>query len=390
MPFSDGQSKPRNTPNTRKEWILRIMTFPRVSRIWRFKMPFVRMLEQSKYWALALSALAALNSSRADLMFNIVPETGTPQYVVDAFNLAAARWSAVLANPITVNIDLGWSSLGSGVLGQTTPTFVQQNYAAVTAALNASASSADDQSAYAHLQSGSTYSRLINHTTDNPNGANSGTPYVNSLTPVTITRANARALGLVGASSSSDARIQFNSNAAFDFNPADGTTSSQFDFVTVAAHELGHALGFVSVVNQIEQQGGAAGQLPSSILDLFRFSAESVAAGQGFGDATADGRDKYFSVDGGISAAGPFANGAIYGSGYQADHWREWSFTGLMDAQSFLGLQRRIGPHDLQGFDVLGYTIPEPGTGALLILGMLLRWHRMTKLKGESSPLGRR
>jgi hypothetical protein len=330
------------------------------------------MIKHSKLWAIALGVLAALSSSRANLTFNIMPESGTPQYVVDSFNLAAARWSDVLVNPITVNIDLGWQQLPSGVLGLTDPVFVQQDYATVTAALNASAASADDRSAYAHLQPGAAYSRLINHTTDNPNGANSGTPYVNSLTPVLMTQANGRALGLVGAGSAADARIQFNANAAFDFNPADGTTSGQFDFVTVAAHELGHTLGFVSVVNQMEQQGGAAGQLPSSILDLFRFSAASQAAGAGFSDVTADTRDKYFSVDGGAASVAPFASGAVYGTGSQADHWREFSFTGLMDPQSFPGLQRRIGPTDLRAFDVLGYRIPEPGTGTLLVAGAFL------------------
>ena len=334
------------------------------------------MTRPSAYWATALGIFAVTMPGWANLTFNIIPEAGTPQYVVDGFNAAAARWSSVLANPITVNIDLGWLPLASGVLGQTAPTFVQQDYSAVTAALNASATSADDHSAYAHLQSGPTYSRLINHTTDNPNGANSATYYVSSLTPVLITSANARALGLAGASSSPDATIRFNANAAFDFNPADGTNPSQFDFVTVAAHELGHALGFISVVNQLEQQGGAAGQLPSSILDLFRFSAASIAAGPGFGDVTADGRNKYFSVDGGANAVAPFATGAIYGTGYQADHWQEFSFTGLMDAQSFPGLQRRIGPTDLRAFDVLGYTVPEPGTAALLGLATLLTFRR--------------
>src|SRR5207247_454253 len=118
-----------------------------------------------------------------------------PQYVIDAFSLATARWSAVLGDDITVNINFGYQSLPAGSLGQTANSYVHQDYSSVFGALNASATSADDFSAYSHLQSGPTYSRLINHTSDNPNGPNSATPYVNSLTPVFLTRANAKALG---------------------------------------------------------------------------------------------------------------------------------------------------------------------------------------------------
>jgi hypothetical protein len=333
--------------------------------------------------AATAAVLVVTNAAQAAVQFAITPDPGTPQYVIDSFAAAAARWSAVLANNITVNISLGWQSMPAGVLGQTTPGMVQQDYSTVVAALNASASSAADTSAYSYLQPGPSYSRLINHTTDNPNGANSATPYLSSLTPVVLTRANARALGLLGASATADASIRFNANAAFDFNPADGTSSGQFDFVTVATHELGHALGFVSTVNQIEQQGGTADQLPSAVLDLFRYSAGSVAAGRGIGDVTADARDKYFSTDGGVTGAAPFASGAIYGTGYQADHWREFSFTGLMDAQSFAGLQRRIGPTDLLAFDVMGYQVPEPGSGGLLALGSLLCFLR-TRLESRA------
>ncbi len=315
------------------------------------------------------SAALAASPSRGNITFDVTPDAGTPQYVIDAFGLAAARWSAVIGNSITVNLQLGWQSLPAGQLGSTSYSLVQENYASVVSALNASARSADDRSAYAQLQPGTTYSRLINHTTDNPNGSGSAGPYVNSLSPVSLTRANARALGLF-AGGGADAVIQFNSGVAFDFNPADGTTANQYDFVSIAAHEIGHALGFVSVVNQIEQQSGLASQLPSTILDLFRFSAESLAAGRGFIDSTADTRNKFFSVDGGATTVAQFATGAVYGTGSQADHWREWTWTGLMDPASFPGYPRQFSPADLRAFDVLGYNVPEPGPGVLLVVGI--------------------
>jgi hypothetical protein len=159
----------------------------------------------------------------------------------------------------------------------------------------------------------------------------------------------------------------------FDFNPADGTTPGQYDFVTVAAHEIGHVLGFVSVVDQIEQSGGTipGSQLPANILDLFRFSSSSLAVGPGVIDTTADPQTKFFSVDGGATSVAGFATGVLYGSGYQAGHWREFTFKGLMDPQTFAGLQRAISSTDLMAFDVMGYRIvPEPGTLALFALGL--------------------
>ena len=327
---------------------------------------------------LAGGGFLAGRQARAGLLFNFLPDPGTPQYVVDGFTLAANRWSAVLANDITVNIAIGYLPLGSGILGDTGIEQVQQPYASVVAALNLSSTSAEDASAYSYLQNGPTYSRLVNHTSDNPNGPNSATPYVNSLSPVTMTRANAKTLNLLPASSEIDAAIHFNSALPFDFDPSNGVMAGQYDFTTMAAHEIGHALGFISGVDDIERAAGAnpASQLPSSILDLFRFSAESLTAGTGFIDTTADGRNKYFSVAGGTTALTPFASGALYGTGSQASHWKEFLFAGyLMDPQLFPGIQRQISNTDLRAFDVIGYTrtdVPEPGSGALLALGLLL------------------
>src|SRR5438445_586190 len=84
---------------------------------------------------------------------------------------------------------------------------------------------------------------------------------------------DAFSLALLAPTYHPDATMHFNSNAPFDFNPADGTTSGQFDFVTIAAHEIGHVLGFESIINTLELSPIPADQLPSSVLDLFRFSA---------------------------------------------------------------------------------------------------------------------
>jgi len=325
--------------------------------------------------AVAVVSTGCLGSSWA-LEWTWNPEPGTPQQVVDGFQAAADLWSQVLFDDVTVNVNVGWQPLPVGVLGQTLGEFITVDYASVAAALQATATSALDASAYATLQTGTDYSRLVNHTLDNPNGANSPTPYTQSLTPVWVARANAKVLDLLGASAAPDATIRFSSNVLFDFDPADGVSSGHYDFRTVAAHELGHILGFVTAVDQIAGAGGTltGEQLPSSVLDLFRFSADSVALGAGVPDTTLDGRAKYFSADGGLSSYAGFATGV---SGYQAGHWQEFTFRGLMDPTLFQGFARSISMSDIAAMDVIGYrSVPEPSAGVLCILGLLTLWAR--------------
>ena len=98
--------------------------------------------------------------------------------------------------------------------------------------------------------------------------------------------------------------VTFSSTFAFDFNPTDGITANTFDFLGVAIHEIGHALGFVSGVDFFDYYGypngpgrGALGYDLNdtsifSALDMFRYSAPGTLDFR-------TGGTKYFSVDGG-------------------------------------------------------------------------------------------
>lgn len=245
--------------------------------------------------AVALTLFLIAPGARA-ITFNLIPEAGTPQHAIDGFTAAANRWSAVFADDITVNVQIGFASLGGAIIGQAGSDFREYSYADTRTALETRRVSAADFSSYAALQPGASYSRLINHTSNNPNGPNSATPYVDTMNRVGLTTANAKALGLLGATSTLDAIIRFNSDFGFDFNPSDGITFGQFDFVGAATHELGHSLGFVSGVDDVDQLGGAlaGGDFSSNLIDLFRYSTASLAAGTGFTDYTADNRAKFF------------------------------------------------------------------------------------------------
>lgn len=329
--------------------------------------------------ALGLALAFVPRNTPANVIFNLMPEAGTPQFAIDGFSAAANRWSAVLADDITINVQIGFASLGQFIIGQAGSDFIERPYADTSSALSAHRVSSDDYSSVAALQPGLTYNRLINRTSDNPNGANSPTPYVDSMNRVGMTTANAKALGFLGNTSTLDALIRFNSDFGFDFNPTDGITSGQFDFVGAATHELGHALGFVSGVDDIDTSGGVApgSVFSSNLLDLFRYSTASIAAGIGFSDYTADNRAKYFSTDGGNTQLALYSNGVVNGDGNQASHWKDFLGIGIMDPTAFPGELMTVTGTDLRAFDVLGYTlVPEPSGIAIMLIGGLLASRR--------------
>ena len=333
------------------------------------------MICKRLFIALGAAAVLAASPMRA-VTFNLIPDANTPQFAIDGFNAAAGLWSAMLADNITVNIEIGFTSLGANIIGETGSGFVETTYAQVAQALAAHRTSADDYSSYAALPAGSSYNRLINHTSDNPNGPNSGTPYVDTMDRVALTTANAKSLGLLGPDSSLDAVIRFSSDFSFDFNHGN-VAPGKIDFIGAAAHEIGHALGFVSGVDDIDGLDGiyTGDTFSSNLIDLFRYSALSLAQDAGVTDYTADPRDKFFSVDGGLTPIALFADGITYGDGRQASHWKDDLGIGIMDPTAAFGESLNISATDLRAFDVLGYTLapaPEPAVSALFGVSFLI------------------
>ena len=121
---------------------------------------------------------------------------------LNAFDYAAAIWGAILTSPVEITVDASMDPLGSGILGQAGPITVHRNFTNTPVA---------------------------------------NTWYVQAL-------ANKFA-GIDLDPSSSDMSATFSSDFSFYFGLDGNPPSGHYDFVSVVLHELGHGLGFLSLVN---------------------------------------------------------------------------------------------------------------------------------------------
>jgi len=295
------------------------------------------------------------------IILRATPQLDANPTAKQAFVDAAAKWEALIQDPITilVDVDFGTTFFGDDfendqIIGATESPqfFFNNNYPSVR------------QSLINHAQVGSAESDLANALPVGTVPTDLG-----AVNTVLVTSPHLRALGALPASYTNDnpaltpPRIGFNSDFGFDFNPNDGPpqiSPGLTDFDAVAVHELGHVLGFNSEVGSRELD--PASSLTVTIWDLFRFRP-STANLANFGTAqrilSSGGTHVQFSggAELGLSTGKPDGTG---GDGEQASHWKaneqSGTFIGIMDPTIPHGVRETLTSNDENTIDSFGYT----------------------------------
>ncbi|GAB4286542.1 MAG: hypothetical protein Fur0025_19140 [Oscillatoriaceae cyanobacterium] len=292
-------------------------------------------------------------SLAATFKFEYLP--GTSLQEMAAFEMAGGIWSQFLTEDVTINLKVGGMNFSSqfgsnykNVLSMASPEKTLVNASAVAGLGNLQL---DGNGYFDILNNGKTVKQK----------------------QITLSTANAKALGIGGLGNSFDGTILMNRAVGWDLDYV-GTTpddSSKFDFVGVVVHEIGHALGFISGVDDdhwLASNGNSApnqnGNTIVTALDLFRFSPES--SNQGIQDLS-EGGEKYFSLDGGATVAAQLATG-LAGDGFQSSHWKEADGSeviGIMDPAVAKGEKSKISQLDLRALEALGWNVKRNASGNL-------------------------
>lgn len=377
------------------------------------------MIASKTIWpAAALAAAICAGAGPASALNIILRDTGgvAASKAETGFRLAARYWGSVLNNNAQVRIDVGFADLGANALGATQSRMIAPvTLADFRHALATGGASALDAKAVASLPGD--YARVL--APGYAYGRVGIDPFTSRLAPdsqltrtVALTAANARALG-VDVGPEPDAAISLSSAIAFDFDPTDGIAPGKVDFLGVAIHEIGHALGFFSGVEAADDPGLIAVPIDdltvATSLDLFRYSAPGQMDWR-------PGADSYFSIDGGRTAfdGGAFSTGQRYGDGWQASHWRPpgpeplggcENVLGIMNPYFCEGVGATVSGLDLAAFDAIGWNsgfalngysvstadiyranisaAPEPASWSLLIGGFGLAGSILRRRRGR-------
>lgn len=329
------------------------------------------MIRVCKTIALAGAAVASLSAVPANALSIVLTDIGGVSEGSEAwigFTAAAKYWESIITDDVTVNIRVGFSDLGESTLGQASSSGATYTTAAFKSALADSATSALDASVVANLD---------DVTSNN----------------YRVYTALGKALGLYTNTGNNDSTIQFNTRFAWDFDTSDGFTGLSSDFIGVAVHEIGHALGWASSVSQ------SGGGTPANT-DLLRYQDGEWSR--------AWGGNPYLSIDGGESQLFGRSWMSTGADGRQTSHWKDGARIhdgvnctillepqiGIMDPTGGICQQGIVTAADIAVLDAIGWTlawdvlqtpdytfntaqiraaafpaVPEPATWAMLIMG---------------------
>lgn len=124
---------------------------------------------------------------------NNIGGVGAGSQAEAGFMAAAALWSSSLSDSVNIRLNVGFSSLGASILGQTGSNSTVVSYAAVRTALVADQTSANDATAVANLAASPSLSFYTNNTSGSRVFDNNGSGNNQFLA---VNTANLKALGI--------------------------------------------------------------------------------------------------------------------------------------------------------------------------------------------------
>ena len=249
-----------------------------------------------------------------------------PSGFVTDINYVVNYLDSLFPNNVTLNIEVSYQNLGSGILGESEASqYVSESYSAVRSALQAEGA---------------------------PGAATlpASSPLPTSTLSMSI--AEAQALGLAASSGIQDGEVFFTNQYQWSYSQTATPGANQFYFIGVVEHEITEVMGRVSL-------DGDGGYSP---MDLYRYSAPGVR------DTTTGGAGStaYFSLDNGTTNLGTWNNqpsngdlGDWYPQGPASggnDAFNDYSNSGVINVMSStdITLMQAIG------WTTTGTTPPPP------------------------------
>ena len=330
-----------------------------------------------------------MNGFESGTQFDFSYAAGTTDAQILGFEMAGEFWSQYLTDNVTINLHVEMTNnLPDNVIGGALPA-IEDNikYENYRRNLKRDRISGLDYSVERNQQDeDEKFTAYFSSKYEEDGYKVDNNEYLN------MTRANAKALNLVYSHSGKlDGYILMRdldgwndgdlNNIRWDYNYNDNyVANNELDFLSVAIHEVGHAIGFVSGLDQANWLSGVrkvnsgneddfysdlVGNLNNATpLDMLRFSRNSYQMSgddENWIDMSVGG-NPYLSFNG--SGGRPVAyfstgiNTSLGGDGSQASHWKQQdNAMGIMDPVLRTGQKREITNLDKQLFDAIGWNV---------------------------------
>ena len=355
----------------------------------KYRSRFAQLMKTAPKLTIALAALLSQPAPVEAASFNFTYAPGTTLEQMLGFEVAANVWSSFLVDDVEVNLFVevvDWDQLPPFVVGGSLPGVQTYDYKQFQTALHNDRTSNNDWAAYANLNradsSNNRYSAYLENTYQEND-------------ELSLTSANAKALGLSLTNANAiDSYIVMSDLSGlllpdWDYNTRRDSSPHWYslDYTSVAIHEIGHALGFISGIDSAlvaDVQASVQQNLDrlnrTSALDMFRYSTKTEDEENLH---LAVGIDSYFSLDGGETPLAHFSTGTqdlgLGFDGFQGSHWKQQSNElGIMDPLISLGERREVQALDLKAFDIMGWDLRSDLRDGISSSELNLNWFDLT------------